>query len=154
MLLRLHCRVTPANKELHEHLLEIPADYRSKRLVELASMMCMMLGRNNLGLTGMPQHADTAADRNTGRKRKSEQSSPEIKASIPPQVLTEPVPNNSETQPALTPTEDKTEREMISTVSQDDTKQEASSPRKEIKLGIPSFLANALDSSGNPGTKD
>lgn len=36
--MRLQCRITPAEKELFEHLDDIPPEYRAKRLIVMASM--------------------------------------------------------------------------------------------------------------------
>lgn len=36
--MRLQCRITPAEKELYEHLANIPPEYRAKRLIVMASM--------------------------------------------------------------------------------------------------------------------
>lgn len=50
--MRLQCRVTPAHSELLKQLEAIPESYRSKRLIELANMMAMMLAHGNVA---MPQ---------------------------------------------------------------------------------------------------
>lgn len=49
--LRLQCRVTPATKELLDHLNTIHPDYRAKRLIMMAAMYLSMAGSSDHTLT-------------------------------------------------------------------------------------------------------
>lgn len=67
--MRLQCRITPAEKELYDHLANIPPEYRAKRLIVMASMY-LSKSTNSLGVVAGVNKAQEEQPASTQNRHK------------------------------------------------------------------------------------